>query len=63
MAYATFTSPECIAAVVLDDPPDNYISRSVIADINRIVLDKLKPKIKLCLGRRRHPALRCACRR
>jgi len=48
MAYVTFTSPECIAALVLNDPPENYISRSVMADINRYIDEELRPKIKLC---------------
>jgi enoyl-CoA hydratase len=48
MAYVTFTSPGCIAAIVLNDPPDNYISRSVMADINRYIDEELRPKIKLC---------------
>ena len=48
MAYVTFTSPECIGAIVLNDPPDNHISRAVMADINRFILEELRPKIKLC---------------
>jgi len=48
MAYVTFTSPECIAAIILNDPPDNFISRAVMADINRIIDEELRPKIKLC---------------
>lgn len=48
MAYVTFTSPECIAAIVLNDPPENYISRAVMADINRFIEEDLRPKIKLC---------------
>jgi len=48
MAYVTFTSPECIAAIILNDPPDNFISRAVMADINRIIEEDLRPKIKLC---------------
>lgn len=48
MAYVTFTSPECIAAIILNGPPDNFISRAVMADINRIIDEELRPKIKLC---------------
>lgn len=48
MAYVTFTSPECIAAIVLNDPPENYISRAVMADINRFIEEELRTKIKLC---------------
>lgn len=48
MAYVTFTAPECIAAIILNDPPDNYISRAVMADINRIIEEDLRPKIRLC---------------
>lgn len=48
MAYVTFTSPECIGAIVLNDPPDNFISRSVMAEINRFIEEELRPKIKLC---------------
>lgn len=48
MPYVTFTSPECIAAIILNDPPDNYISRAAMADINRIIEEELRPKIKLC---------------
>lgn len=48
MAYVTFTSPECIAGIVLNDPPENHISRAVMADINRFIEEELKPKIKLC---------------
>ena len=48
MAYVTFTSPECIAAIILNDPPDNFISRAVMAEINRIIDEELRPKIKLC---------------
>ena len=48
MAYVTFTAPECIAAIILNDPPDNFISRSVMADINRIIEEELRPKIRLC---------------
>ena len=48
MAYVTFTSPECIGAIVLNDPPDNFISRKVMADINRFIEEELRPKIKLC---------------
>jgi enoyl-CoA hydratase len=48
MAYVTFTSPECIAGIVLNDPPENYISRAVMADINRFIEEELRPKIKLC---------------
>jgi len=48
MAYVTFTDPECIGAIVLNDPPDNFISRAVMADINRFIEERLQPKIKLC---------------
>jgi len=48
MAYVTFTSPECIGAIVLNDPPDNFISRAVMAEINRIIEEDLRPRIKLC---------------
>ena len=48
MAYVTFTDPECIGAIILNDPPDNYISRAVMADINRFIEEDLRPKIKLC---------------
>jgi enoyl-CoA hydratase len=48
MAYVTFTSPACIAGIVLNDPPENFISRAVMADINRFIDEELRPKIKLC---------------
>lgn len=48
MAYVTFTDPACIAAIILNDPPENFISRAVMADINRFIDEDLRPKIKLC---------------